>query len=268
MLRWLSSLVRWAVTTCAELPLRLLLAGADAVRDSAVCNECRARFVQSLAATVAAVLSDSRVRDALAHIIAQGVNAFLQQPNLDQHIMSMAATIRETQPNLARQQGQDFPVIVGSFLQGMLLRGNGGGNGGSGGGPSKKDLAAAVHESSSGGGKAASIDTSATAASGSSVDHSHETLPHRHGALSLPSLDPLLPPPSSATAVPPQQRTPLLMHFPKFGGSGTTHESPAVSAGSGSPNENTPVLQESAVLANASLTGAAAVGQITSKKDV
>lgn len=66
------------------------------------------------------MLSHEDVQIAIGHSIVVGMNMFLRQPNLDEHVLLMSETVARTQPELARKSGEDFPKLVGSFLQGML----------------------------------------------------------------------------------------------------------------------------------------------------
>lgn len=79
-------------------------------------------LVQAIAYILTQLLTIPVVRKALGDLIAEGMNAFLQQPNLDEHLLQMVETMNKTQPELARQQGRAFPILVGNFLQGMLLQ--------------------------------------------------------------------------------------------------------------------------------------------------
>jgi hypothetical protein len=45
---------------------------------------------------------------------------FIQQPGLDKLLLHVATSLSKTQPDIARQQGQDFPMIVSSFVQGII----------------------------------------------------------------------------------------------------------------------------------------------------
>ena len=108
------------VVFCLEVALRIVLAIAEGLRDSPVVRHSADLLVESVSTIVTRVLQKDSVKQAVAKAVAEGLNAFLEQPNLDQHIRSMAASVSKSQPDLARQHGQDFPVIVGSFLQGML----------------------------------------------------------------------------------------------------------------------------------------------------
>lgn len=124
----LSRVVVAVVVKCIEVPLQVALAVAEGFRESSVVHRLSNVLVDCLSSVVSRVLQTESVQVAVANCIAQGMNTFLQQPNLDDHIRCMAATMSRTQPDLARQQGQDFPVIVGSFLKGMIHGVGGGGS--------------------------------------------------------------------------------------------------------------------------------------------
>jgi len=76
--------------------------------------------VSCVATFVAAVLNHPLVQDAIANGIVAGMNAFAHQPNLAEHIMIMNETLSKSQRELARNAGEDFPVLVGNFFQGMI----------------------------------------------------------------------------------------------------------------------------------------------------
>jgi hypothetical protein len=77
-------------------------------------------LVRMTANFLGAVLSHPSVETAVAKCIVRGMNDFLTQDELDRHVKTMSATMQRNQPELARNAGQDFPKIVGSFFQGML----------------------------------------------------------------------------------------------------------------------------------------------------
>lgn len=108
------------IVVCIEVPLAIALAVAEELRSSPVVHRLADLLVECASAILPRVLQHAAVQESVAHVIAAGVNAFFEQPDLDLHVRSMAACVSKTQPDLARQQGQDFPVIVGSFLQGMI----------------------------------------------------------------------------------------------------------------------------------------------------
>jgi hypothetical protein len=115
------SVVRLAVYCLLELPLCGLLIIIEQLGESPVVHRLGCLLVEGVAHLVSRVLDHEAVRAPLAQTIAAGVHCFLQnEQDLEAHVRSMAACVSKTQPDLARQQGQDFPLIVGSFLQGIL----------------------------------------------------------------------------------------------------------------------------------------------------
>lgn len=76
--------------------------------------------VELTATFVGGVLEHHRVKAAAAALIAAGLQAFLEDPQLDEHVRSMTSTLSRNQPAMARLQGQELPRIVGSFLQGVF----------------------------------------------------------------------------------------------------------------------------------------------------
>jgi hypothetical protein len=77
-------------------------------------------LVQCIATVCAAVLNHPSVQDAIANGIAAGMNAFLRQPDLDDHVKIMSETLSRSQRQLARNAGEDFPVLVGNFFEGIF----------------------------------------------------------------------------------------------------------------------------------------------------
>jgi hypothetical protein len=118
---YVSSVVRLAVYCLLELPLCGLLIIIEQLGESPVVHRLGSLLVEGVAHLVSRVLDHEAVRAPLAQTIAAGVHCFLRnEQDLEAHVRSMAACVSKTQPDLARQQGQDFPLIVGSFLQGIL----------------------------------------------------------------------------------------------------------------------------------------------------
>lgn len=76
--------------------------------------------VNVVALFAAAVLSHPAVQDAAARTIVRGMNDFVTQPDLDSHMKVMSETMSKTQDEMAAKAGQDFPKLVGSFIQGMM----------------------------------------------------------------------------------------------------------------------------------------------------
>lgn len=79
-------------------------------------------IVNVMASTTAAVLSHPLVKDAAAEVIVAGMNAFLRQDDLDAHLEVMIDTLSKRQNELARKQGEDFPVLVQQFMKGVMGR--------------------------------------------------------------------------------------------------------------------------------------------------
>jgi hypothetical protein len=77
-------------------------------------------FVHCIATVCAAVLNHPAVQDAIANGIVAGMNAFARQPDLDEHVKIMSETLSRNQRQLARNAGEDFPVLIGNFFQGMI----------------------------------------------------------------------------------------------------------------------------------------------------
>jgi hypothetical protein len=73
-----------------------------------------------VARSTAAVLSHPAVKQAAANIIVLAMNQFILQPDLDQKLLIMSETMAKQQGELARRSGEDFPKLVGSFMQGMV----------------------------------------------------------------------------------------------------------------------------------------------------
>lgn len=113
-------LIRWLTFCWVELPLSVALVMADHLRDSRVVHRGVDLLVSCLTGIATRVLREESVQNALAQTIAQGIQTFLQHDNLEVDIRNLASCVSKTQPDLARQHGQDFPVLVGSFIQGML----------------------------------------------------------------------------------------------------------------------------------------------------
>jgi len=104
-----------------ETLARLCLAVLERLSNSPVVQQLVQWLIQAAAYFVTQLLQVESVQTAVSATIAEGLNCFLRQPNLEEHLLRMSDTMSKTQPELARQQGRDFPVLVGSFLQGMLL---------------------------------------------------------------------------------------------------------------------------------------------------
>ena len=98
----------------------LLVAVLERLASSPAVHRLFDLAIQATASFSTQLLAIDPVRQAAAETIAEGMNCFLRQPNLEEHLLQMADTMSRTQPELARKQGRDFPVLVGNFLQGML----------------------------------------------------------------------------------------------------------------------------------------------------
>jgi hypothetical protein len=77
-------------------------------------------LVNCIAAVCAAVLNHPLVQNAIADGIVAGMNAFVRQPDLDDHVKIMSETLSRSQRQLARNAGEDFPVLVGNFFEGIF----------------------------------------------------------------------------------------------------------------------------------------------------
>jgi hypothetical protein len=77
-------------------------------------------LVNCIAAVCAAVLNHPSVQNAIANGIVAGMNAFVRQPDLDDHVKIMSETLSRSQRQLARNAGEDFPVLVGNFFEGIF----------------------------------------------------------------------------------------------------------------------------------------------------
>jgi len=116
MTTWIVRFVVFFVETLG----RLLVAVLERLAASPVVHRLAELTLQATASMVVQLLNIPAVQQAVAASVAEGMNCFLRQPNLEEHLLQMADTMSRTQPELARQQGRDFPVLVGNFLQGML----------------------------------------------------------------------------------------------------------------------------------------------------
>jgi hypothetical protein len=77
-------------------------------------------IVECIAAVCAAVLNHPLVQNAIANGIVAGMNEFVRQPDLDDHVKIMSETLSRSQRQLARNAGEDFPVLVGNFFEGIF----------------------------------------------------------------------------------------------------------------------------------------------------
>lgn len=103
-----------------ETLARFLVAVLERLAASPAVHRLAELILRATAHMAVQLLSIPAVQNAVAQTVAEGMNCFLRQPNLEEHLLQMADTMSRTQPELARQQGRDFPVLVGNFLQGML----------------------------------------------------------------------------------------------------------------------------------------------------
>ena len=103
-----------------EAVCRLVVAVLERLGASPVVHRLVHILVQAAAYILTELLRIESVQQALAETITAGMNCFLRQPNMEEHLLQLADTMSRTQPELARKQGRDFPVLVGNFLQGML----------------------------------------------------------------------------------------------------------------------------------------------------
>jgi len=84
------------------------------------CKRLANVLIEASADFAVRVLLHPAVTDAIACTIAEGMNKFLRQPDLDEHIKVMANTMSDVQPEIARKKGEEFNKSVAGFIQGML----------------------------------------------------------------------------------------------------------------------------------------------------
>lgn len=113
---FVSELIRAIV----EVPFWLFLLALQMVRDSPVIQECYEVFIEFSIRTLQRILQDPTIQETISTTISEGMNIFIEQPNLDQLLLHMVTSISKSQPDIARQQGQDFPIVVSSFVQGII----------------------------------------------------------------------------------------------------------------------------------------------------
>jgi hypothetical protein len=77
-------------------------------------------LVNCIATVCAAVVNHPAVQKAIANGIVAGMNAFVRQPDLDDHVKIMSETLSRNQRQFARNAGEDFPVLVGNFFEGIF----------------------------------------------------------------------------------------------------------------------------------------------------
>lgn len=104
-----------------ELLIGILLVFLQELSQSKTLQRFGKYCAYNLAGTFTAhVLSHPGVQHHVANTIVTGMNVFLQQPNLDDIVKETVVSLSKSQPDLARKQGEDLPVILGSFLSGVL----------------------------------------------------------------------------------------------------------------------------------------------------
>ena len=108
------------VRTFVELPFYLFLLVSRILRESPIVLECYHVIIDLSIHTIQRIVQDPTIRECIASTISEGMNRFVQQPNLDQLLLHMVTSLSKSQPDIARQQGQDFPIVVSSFVQGIL----------------------------------------------------------------------------------------------------------------------------------------------------
>ena len=108
------------IQTIVELPFWLFLFMVRILRTSPVVRQCYNTVVEFAIHTIQRLLQDPIIQESIAATISEGMNRFVQQPDLDQLLLHMVTSISKSQPDIARQQGQDFPIVVSSFVQGII----------------------------------------------------------------------------------------------------------------------------------------------------
>ena len=109
-----------AIRTIVELPFWLFLLTTQILRDSPVVQKCYDICIDVSIHTIQRITQDPIIQRIISNTISEGMNHFIQQPDLDQLLLHMVTSISKSQPDIARQQGQDFPIVVSSFVQGIL----------------------------------------------------------------------------------------------------------------------------------------------------
>lgn len=107
-----------------ELPLTLVIATAQTLAKRPIVRYAGRLIISTLTEGLLVILSDPRVPQAAAPLMVHGLQAFLQSPDTQQHIVQQcvqsALDSFAQHPEWARKQGEEFPVVLGSFLQGLL----------------------------------------------------------------------------------------------------------------------------------------------------
>ena len=76
--------------------------------------------VHATATFLVAVMSHPDVEAALSRTMVRGMTEFMVQPNLDVHMRVMSESLSRNNSALVAKAGQDFPKLVGTFIQGMM----------------------------------------------------------------------------------------------------------------------------------------------------
>ena len=115
-------LFRLIVFLLVEIPLALILGFCRAVAERPIVQHAYYDCVLPLLVDVVSrILSHPHVQHAAAPVVAEGLHEFLtQSERVEQHVRNFTATVSKTQPEWARQQGKDFPLLLRSFFQGMV----------------------------------------------------------------------------------------------------------------------------------------------------
>jgi hypothetical protein len=77
-------------------------------------------LIDGLANLAAAVLTHPSVNAALADTVADGMNVFIRREDFAENFRIMGEAATQHQPELARKSGEEFPKVIGSFIQGVL----------------------------------------------------------------------------------------------------------------------------------------------------
>jgi hypothetical protein len=112
--------IQYIIRMLVEFPFWCAIFMFNTLRESAVVRKLLNCCLDVVIYTIQRILQDPTINDCLCTTIASGMNVFIQQPELDKLLLHMATSLSKTQPDIARQQGQDFPMIVSSFVQGMI----------------------------------------------------------------------------------------------------------------------------------------------------
>ena len=114
-------ILRVLLFLCIDIPLALLMGFCRAVAARPMVQHVWDTGLDVCAHTMATILSHPSVQHAAAPCIAEGLHVFLSHTErVEQHVRALTVTVRTTQPEWARQQGQDFPLLLSSFFQGMV----------------------------------------------------------------------------------------------------------------------------------------------------